>query len=58
MDVVQHINPLTDKKNLGGFPEGHLLYIRYLARNNVYTRYIPLETLVVTSIDVKCQTKG
>ena len=30
-----YLNPLTDTNILGGLPVGHLLYLRYLARNNL-----------------------
>ena len=51
--------PLPNTQILGGLPMGHLLHLRYLVRYNynAYTRHIPPETLVMTSINVSVRQK-
>ena len=50
-------NPLTDTNILGGLPAGRLLYIWQEIIYDVYTRYVPPETLVMTSIDVSVRQR-
>ena len=51
-DLRNKLEKSLDTKILEGLPVGHLLYLWQKTIYDVYTRHVPTETLVMTSIDV------